>query len=273
MNPAAKTPAGAAPSASPIRLVVGLGNPGPEYEATRHNAGFWWVQALADRLGARLVAERSYQGLAARHNRAGGEPLWLLLPMTYMNRSGASVAPLARFFKIAPEEILVVHDELDLPPGQARLKLGGSAAGHNGLKDIQHLLGSPSFWRLRLGIGHPGDRAEVVNFVLKKPSPAERDGIHAAMQRALDASDLLLAGEMVKAQTSVHAPPPRPKPPRPPGLAAAAAGAGVAAARPGAAEVQATAQVAVPAGNATPDPVPAHPAQPAGRGADDESTR
>jgi peptidyl-tRNA hydrolase, PTH1 family len=226
MNPPAKTPAGPAETPSPIRLVVGLGNPGPEYEATRHNAGFWWVQALADRLGARLVAERSYQGLAARHNRSGGEPLWLLLPMTYMNRSGASVAPLARFFKIEPHEILVVHDELDLPPGQARLKLGGSAAGHNGLKDIQHLLGSLNFWRLRLGIGHPGDRAEVVNFVLKKPAPAEREGIHAAMQRALDASELLLAGEMVKAQTSVHAPPPRPKPPRPPGVPGLVRGAG-----------------------------------------------
>jgi PTH1 family peptidyl-tRNA hydrolase len=198
-----------------IRLVVGLGNPGTEYEATRHNAGFWWVDALADKLGARLAADRAHQGLLARVNRAGADPLWLLEPMTYMNRSGVSVATLARFYKIAPAQILVAHDELDLPPGQARLKLGGSAAGHNGLKDIQHMLGSPDFWRLRLGIGHPGDRAEVVHYVLKKPSPDQRDAIAQAIERSLQASDLLLGGEMDKAVAQLHAKPPRPKPPRP----------------------------------------------------------
>ena len=141
-----------------IRLLVGLGNPGPEYEATRHNAGFWWVDALASQLGAHLVPERGYQALVARVNRPAG-PIWLLQPMTFMNRSGVSVATLARFFKIEPAQILVVHDELDLQPGQAKLKFGGSAAGHNGLKDIHTLLGTQDFWRLRLGIGHQIGRA------------------------------------------------------------------------------------------------------------------
>ena len=199
-----------------LRLIVGLGNPGTEYEATRHNAGFWWVDALAAKLGAPLRPERGWQALAARVDRPGAEPLWLLEPMTFMNRSGVSVATLARFYKIAPAQILVVHDELDLPPGQARLKLGGSAAGHNGLKDIQHMLGSHDFWRLRLGIGHPGDRAEVVDYVLKKPSPDHRQAIAEAIAKSLEASELLLAGEMDRALARIHAKPPRPKPPRPP---------------------------------------------------------
>jgi PTH1 family peptidyl-tRNA hydrolase len=198
-----------------IRLFVGLGNPGTEYEATRHNAGFWWLDALAAKLGARLVPERSYQALAARVNRSAG-PVWLLEPMTYMNRSGYSVATLARFFKVAPDEILVVHDELDLQPGQAKLKLGGSAAGHNGLKDIHAQLGSLDFWRLRLGIGHPGVKAEVPNWVLKRPSPDHRDAIERVVERSLAASDLLMAGEMDRALQVIHAQPPRPKPPRPP---------------------------------------------------------
>jgi peptidyl-tRNA hydrolase, PTH1 family len=198
-----------------IRLFVGLGNPGPEYEATRHNAGFWWIDALAAKLGARLVPERSYQALAARVNRPGAEPVWLLQPMTFMNRSGASVAPLARFFKIEARQILVIHDELDLQPGQAKLKLGGSAAGHNGLKDIQALLGTQDFWRLRLGIGHPGVKTEVVNYVLKKPAPEQREAIHKSIEQSLQASDALLAGEMDRALALIHAQPPRPKPPRP----------------------------------------------------------
>jgi len=200
-----------------IRLFVGLGNPGPEYEATRHNAGFWWIDALAAKLGARLVPERAYQGLAARVTLAGG-PVWLLQPMTFMNRSGASVAPLARFFKIEPPQILVVHDELDLLPGQAKLKFGGSAAGHNGLKDIQGLLGTPDFWRLRLGIGHPGVKAEVVNYVLKRPAPDHREAIAKAIEQSLSASDELIAGRMDKALALIHAQPPRPKPPRPAAL-------------------------------------------------------
>jgi PTH1 family peptidyl-tRNA hydrolase len=203
----------------PIRLIVGLGNPGPEYEATRHNAGFWWVEALARRLGAVLQTERAHQGLVARHSPAGRPPLWLLQPMTYMNRSGVSVATLARFFKISPAEILVVHDELDLPPGQARLKQGGGAAGHNGLKDITHMLGSPDYWRLRLGIGHPGDRAEVVHYVLKKPSPDDRAAIEAAIDRTLDTADLMMQGQMAQALARIHAQPQRPKPPRRPAAA------------------------------------------------------
>ena len=198
-----------------IRLFVGLGNPGPEYEATRHNAGFWWIDALADKLGVRLVPERSYQGLTARANLPTG-PVWLLQPMTFMNRSGASVAPLARFFKIEPQQILVVHDELDLQPGQAKLKIGGSSGGHNGLKDITGLLGTPDFWRLRLGIGHPGIKAEVVNYVLKKPSPEHRTAIEKSIEQSLGASDALIGGEMDKALQLIHAQPPRPKPPKPP---------------------------------------------------------
>ena len=199
---------------SMIRLFVGLGNPGPEYEATRHNAGFWWIDALALQLNARLVPERSYQALAARVNRPQG-PIWLLQPMTFMNRSGVSVAALARFFKIEPAQILVVHDELDLQPGQAKLKFGGSAAGHNGLKDIHAMLGTQDFWRLRLGIGHPGVKAEVVNYVLKKPSAEHRDAIAKTSEQSLKAIDEMLAGAMDKALAIVHAQPSRPKPPRP----------------------------------------------------------
>jgi PTH1 family peptidyl-tRNA hydrolase len=197
-----------------IRLLVGLGNPGPEYEGTRHNAGFWWLEAAAGRLKASLVPERTYHGLVARVNGPLG-PVWLLEPMTYMNLSGKSVSALARFFKIAPQEILVVHDELDLAPGQVKLKLGGSHAGHNGLKDIHAQLGSSDYWRLRLGIGHPGVKAEVVNYVLRKPSPEHREAIEKAIEQSMDALDLLLEGEMERAMMKIHAKPPRPKPPRP----------------------------------------------------------
>lgn len=197
-----------------IRLLVGLGNPGPEYEATRHNAGFWWIDTVARRLGAHLSADKAYHGLVARVNRPTG-PIWLIEPQTYMNLSGKSVAPLARFFRIAPEEILVVHDELDVLPGQMKLKQGGSAAGHNGLKDIQAQLGSPAFWRLRLGIGHPGDRAEVAGDVLRKPPASERELIEGCIDRSMEALDLLLAGDMPKATALLHAGPQRPKPPRP----------------------------------------------------------
>ena len=196
---------------SMIRLLVGLGNPGPQYEATRHNAGFWFVDEAARKLGATLQPERSYAGLAARVNRPTG-PLWLLQPMTFMNLSGKSVSALARFFKIAPEEILVVHDELDLMPGQAKLKLGGSAAGHNGLKDIEAQLGQAGFWRLRLGIGHPGVKAEVVDYVLRKPPADQREAIAKSIEQSISALDLVLAGDMERAMMKVHAKPPRPKP-------------------------------------------------------------
>lgn len=196
-----------------IRLIVGLGNPGPEYAGTRHNAGFWWLDAVARELRATLVPERGYFGNVARVARAEGS-LWLLAPMTYMNLSGKSVAALARFFKIEPEQILVAHDELDLLPGFVKLKLGGSAAGHNGLKDIQAQLGTPDFWRLRLGIGHPGIKAEVIDYVLRKPAPDEREAIEKCIESSLAALGTLLSADMERAMMKLHAKPPRPKPPR-----------------------------------------------------------
>lgn len=202
-----------------IRLLVGLGNPGAEYEATNHNAGFWWVDAVARELKATLHPERSYFGLAARVNRPGEQhPLWLLEPQTYMNLSGKSVAALARFFKIAPDEILVAHDELDLLPGQVKIKRGGGHAGHNGLRDIHAQLGSNDYWRLRLGIGHPGVKAEVADYVLRKPSAASRDAIDESIAKTMTALDLILAGDMERATMRINAKPPRPKPPRPPEL-------------------------------------------------------
>ena len=198
-----------------IKLFVGLGNPGPDYEATRHNAGFWWIDALARELKVNLVPERSYYGLAGRTS-VNGQSVWLLQPQTFMNLSGKSVASLARFFKIQPEEILVVHDELDLPPGQVKLKRGGSHAGHNGLRDIHAQLGSPDYWRLRIGIGHPGEKSEVANWVLKKPAPDQRTLIEDSIAHSLKAHAAMLAGDMEKATLLVHTTkPPRPKPPRP----------------------------------------------------------
>ena len=201
-----------------IRLLVGLGNPGPEYEGTRHNAGFWFIDDVARALKVSLQPERSYFGLVARANTAHG-PVWLLEPMTFMNLSGKSVSALARFFKINPDEILVAHDELDLMPGEVKMKRGGSHAGHNGLRDIQAQLGTNDYWRLRLGIGHPGVKSEVVNHVLRKPPQAEREAIEDAIAKGLTALDLLLAGEMDKALLKVHAKPPRPKPLPTPGKA------------------------------------------------------
>lgn len=198
-----------------IRLFVGLGNPGPEYEATRHNAGFWWIDRLAQQLRVNLVPERSYFGLMAR-TQWEGQTLWLLEPQTFMNRSGQSVAGLARFYRIHPQEILVVHDELDLSPGETRLKNGGSHAGHNGLRDIHAQLGSADYWRLRMGVGHPGERAEVVNWVLKKPSSEHRTAIEVSIDRTLQALPDLVHGRMEKATALVNtSKPPRPKPPRP----------------------------------------------------------
>ena len=194
-----------------IRLLVGLGNPGPQYEATRHNAGFWWLDAAARKLGATLTPQRSWFGLAAKASTAAG-PVWLLQPMTYMNLSGKAVAALARFHKIAPQEILVAHDELDLQPGQAKIKCGGGHAGHNGLRDIHAQLGSAEYWRLRLGIGHPGVKAEVVDYVLRKPPAEQREQIEQTIARSVESLDLLLAGEMERAMMKVHAKPRQPKP-------------------------------------------------------------
>jgi peptidyl-tRNA hydrolase, PTH1 family len=197
-----------------IRLIVGLGNPGAPYAATRHNAGFWFVDEVAGRLKISLVPERSYFGLAGRTS-VSGRPLWLLEPTTFMNVSGKSVTALARFFKIEPAEILVAHDELDLLPGQVKLKLGGSHAGHNGLKDIHAQLGSADYWRLRIGIGHPGTKSEVIDYVLKKPSPEHRVEIQKAIEQALSGLELLLDGDMERATMKINARPPRPKPPKP----------------------------------------------------------
>ena len=197
-----------------IKLFVGLGNPGPEYEATRHNAGFWWLDALSRELKAPLALDKNYFGQVARIG-FGGQNVWLLKPLTFMNLSGKSVGALARFFKIAPEEILVAHDELDIVPGQVKLKFGGSHAGHNGLRDIHAQLGTGDYWRLRLGIGHPGVKAEVINWVLKKPSGEHHDAIDDCITRCLKAVPELLAGEMEKATMLIHtSQPPRPKPAR-----------------------------------------------------------
>ena len=197
-----------------IKLFVGLGNPGPEYEATRHNAGFWWVDALARELKVSLMLDKSYHGVVAR-TTVLGQTLWLLEPRTFMNLSGKSVGALARFFKIKPEEILVAHDELDIVPGQLKLKFGGSHAGHNGLRDIHAQLGSADYWRLRIGVGHPGVKSEVVNWVLQKPSQEHRIAIEDAVARSLKAVPMLIAGEMEKATMLIHTHAPvRPKPPR-----------------------------------------------------------
>lgn len=201
-----------------IKLFVGLGNPGPEYEDTRHNAGFWWLDAMARDMGVHLQPDRSYYALMARTSHQG-EPVWLLEPQTFMNLSGKSVGTLARFFKIKPEEILVVHDELDLPPGQVKLKKGGGHGGHNGLRDIHAQLGSPDYWRLRIGIGHPGLKHEVANWVLKKPAPDQRRLIEDSIIHSLKAYPEMLAGQMDKATLLIHTTkPPRPKPPRPAAL-------------------------------------------------------
>lgn len=201
-----------------IKLFVGLGNPGPEYQATRHNAGFWWLDALARELKLSLVHEKAYHGLVARAT-LHGDTFWLLQPQTFMNVSGRSVAALARFYKIAPEDILVAHDELDIVPGQAKLKFGGSHAGHNGLRDIHAQLGTGDYWRLRLGIGHPGVKAEVVDWVLKKPAPDQRAAMEDCIERTLKAFPAMMAGEMEKATLLVHtSKPPRAKPPRPEGV-------------------------------------------------------
>ncbi len=198
-----------------IKLFVGLGNPGPEYDATRHNAGFWWVDALARELQVNLSMDRGYHGLMAR-TTVQGNTVWLLEPQTFMNLSGKSVGALARFFKIQPDEILVAHDELDIVPGEVKLKFGGSHAGHNGLRDIHAQLGTGDYWRLRLGVGHPGVKSEVVNWVLKKPSLDHRIAIDQCITRSMKALPHLLAGEMDKATMLIHtSKPPRPKPPRP----------------------------------------------------------
>jgi PTH1 family peptidyl-tRNA hydrolase len=191
---------------SGIRLFVGLGNPGSEYEATRHNAGFWWVDEIARETGTRLASEAKFFGLAARL-KSGAHEAWLLEPMTFMNASGRAVAALARFYKILPEEILVIHDELDLPPGQTKLKKGGGNGGHNGLKDIVAHLGTPDFWRLRLGIGHPGEKSAVINFVLKPPVKEEAVLIEDNIRQSAKLLPMLLEGSFEAAMLKLHTKP------------------------------------------------------------------
>jgi PTH1 family peptidyl-tRNA hydrolase len=193
-------------SSAALRLVVGLGNPGAEYSETRHNAGFRFCERLARELGASLSREPRYHGLVAKA-RLDGRDLWLLMPQTFMNRSGQSVQALAHFYRIAPAEMLVVHDELDIPPGQLRLKFGGGLGGHNGLKDITSHLGTQDYWRLRIGIGHPGDRNDVVNYVLKPPRKEEAGEIDAAIDRALLAWPLLAKGDFNAATQRINSKP------------------------------------------------------------------
>lgn len=189
----------------PIRLVVGLGNPGAEYERTRHNAGFWFVDALARQFGSTFRAEAKFQGTACRA-QVGSADIWMLKPQSYMNRSGGSVAALAAYYKIDINEILVAHDELDMEPGVARLKIGGGHAGHNGLRDISSALGK-DFARLRIGIGHPGDRKQVTNYVLGSPSRADADGIGLAIDDALRIVPDIIDGDMAAAMNRLHASP------------------------------------------------------------------
>ena len=189
---------------APVRLVAGLGNPGREYAFTRHNAGFWFLDALAVKLGAAFRSEGKFQGHVAK---AAGD-LRLLKPMTHMNLSGRSVSAAARFFAVSPAEILVVHDELDLLPGEAKMKFGGGVAGHNGLKDISAQLGTRDFWRLRIGIGHPRDSSipqqDVADYVLAPPTLADGKTIAAALDRALDAWPAIEAAEFERAMLLLH---------------------------------------------------------------------
>lgn len=187
-----------------IQLIVGLGNPGPDYYATRHNVGQWFVEALAARYQGQFKLESKYKAQVAKVTIAGQE-IRLLIPTTYMNESGAAVAPLANFFKIPPEEILVIHDELDLDPGVARLKQGGGHGGHNGLRDIiSKLANNKNFMRLRIAIGHPGDKNKVSSYVLKKPSPDDKIEINNSIDRALDVIESVVTGKHQEAMTSLH---------------------------------------------------------------------
>lgn len=190
--------------AMPIRLVVGLGNPGREHEGTRHNAGFWFANALVQKLSSSFVPESRFHGAVAR----GAPDLRVLKPSTYMNLSGRAVSALARFFDIAPAEILVAHDELDLVPGSIRMKFGGGNAGHNGLRDITAQLGTPDFWRLRIGIGHPRDsdipQQQVVDYVLRPPGAGQRGPIDDAIARGIDAWPAVAAGDFERAMLELH---------------------------------------------------------------------
>jgi peptidyl-tRNA hydrolase, PTH1 family len=186
----------------PLRIIAGLGNPGPEHQLTRHNAGFWFVDTLARRHAGEFRDYRKYSGETARITIAGQEII-LLKPTTYMNRSGLSIRQLSEFFKIEASDILVAHDELDLPVGSLRLKHGGGHGGHNGLRDTMAHIGD-AFWRLRLGIGHPGNKADVIDYVLTRAPRAEEELILDAVNAAVDCMPLLLEQGAERAMTLLH---------------------------------------------------------------------
>ena len=186
-----------------MKLIVGLGNPSKEYEQTRHNAGFWFIDELAWQWKVSLKEDTKYFGEVARVSRAEGD-VWLLKPLTFMNLSGKAVGALAQFYKIKPEEILVVHDELDIPCGRIRLKRGGGNGGHNGLKDIQAKLGTADFYRLRLGIDHPGDKELVSAYVLNKPSAEDKQKIEEAIGKSLQGLPLIMEGKWEEATRFLH---------------------------------------------------------------------
>lgn len=186
-----------------IHLIVGLGNPGPKYELTRHNAGFWFVDRLAVDHHAEFRAETRMQGELCKIPLAGGD-CWLLKPMTFMNHSGRSVAAMVNYYRLRPENILVAHDELDLPPGAVRLKQGGGHGGHNGLRDTIAALGGQGFWRLRLGIGHPGHRDHVVDYVLDRPSKADAEAIVGTLEQAAGVVQQICLGEQQAVMNRLH---------------------------------------------------------------------
>ncbi len=186
-----------------IRLIAGLGNPGPQYESTRHNVGYWLVDEIAARNGGRFRLENKFHGLLCRIS-VSGQDLRLLKPMTFMNRSGQSLGAVVHYFDIPPEQVLVAHDELDLPAGSVRLKQGGGHAGHNGLRDIINVLGTRDFRRLRIGIGHPGDRAQVVNYVLNRASKDDERQIGGALAEAECCLADLISGDFQKAMNRLH---------------------------------------------------------------------
>jgi PTH1 family peptidyl-tRNA hydrolase len=186
-----------------IKLIVGLGNPGPKYSETRHNAGFWFVEELAHEYRGRFLPEKKFHGDVARINLEGHD-IWLLKPETFMNRSGLAVVSMAAFYKIAPQNILVAHDEIDLKAGTARLKSGGGHGGHNGLRDIIAHLGSREFQRLRIGVDHPGSKDMVVDYVLKRPDAKDHQAIDDSITDALRVMPRVAAGEWEKAMHQLH---------------------------------------------------------------------
>jgi PTH1 family peptidyl-tRNA hydrolase len=185
-----------------IKLFVGLGNPGDQYTKTRHNAGFWWVDLIAEQSNSKLSFESKMFGIVGKLSPNGDR--WLLMPTTFMNASGKAVAAMSNYYKILPQEILVIHDELDLPAGQTKIKFGGGHGGHNGLRDIHATLGTADYWRMRVGIGHPGVKSEVSNYVLKAPTKAEQEAIDDNLYDSTKFIDLLLSGDFEQAMLKLH---------------------------------------------------------------------